>query len=96
MSPEEYLSSLKIIEDEMLVKKRQLNKLYVKSNNKYRIGDIVTDHLGSILVQELLYSFPLDSKVPCALYKGQILNKDGSIKKNASQRTVWQTNLIEN
>ena len=95
MRPEEYLSRLKIIEDDFIAKKLQLNNLYVRSSNKFSVGDVVTDHLGSILVQELFFGFPLESKVPCAVYRGLVLNNNGSIKKNAPRRTVWQTDLIE-
>lgn len=95
MSPEEYLEEVKALEEEFATKKSRLNKKYVSSNNKHRVGDAVTDHLGTILVQELLLGFPTGDKVPCAVYKGLPLNKDGSVKKKVDRRLVWQTNLIK-
>lgn len=92
MTLEEYKTRLKEIAKEKEAEEIQLAKEYVEANNPYKIGDIVEDHTGKVLVERIRFAFEL-SGMPCAVYFGSELNKDNSKKKNGSKRDVYQTNL---
>lgn len=93
MQYEEYKQQVNNLEKEFEQKKIELIKYYVNSNNPYKIGDNVTDHMGTIQIEKITYGFSTISKIPCAIYRGIELKKDGSPKKQ-NRRDVWQTNLI--
>lgn len=65
---------------------------YAKANNPYKIGDVFTDHMGSIEITEVLYS--LVEKYPCAVYGGIILNSNGDKNKSGKTRRAHQSNAI--
>lgn len=93
MNHEEYIEKIKALESDFEANRLKLLKEYVTSNNPYKVGDIVTDHIGSISISSMGYSWGYSHK-PCAKYLGLELNKNGTPKKNASMRTVHQSNLI--
>ena len=93
MTTEEYKNRLKEIAKEKEAKEIQLAKEYVNANNPYKVGDIVEDDIGKILVEQITITYTFSSNLPCALYIGSELNKDNSKKKNGSKRNVYQTNL---
>lgn len=92
MTLEEYKNRLKEIAKEKDAKEAQLTKEYVEANNPYKVGDIVEDHIGKILVERIVFTYTTLG-MPCALYFGYELNKDNSPKKKGSIRGVYQTNL---
>lgn len=95
MTLEEYKNRLKEIADERLSKEKVLAKEYANANNPYKVGDIVEDHIGKVLVEQIQYSYDI-FHMPCAVYIGSELKKDNSKKKNDSKREVYQTNLRKN
>lgn len=92
MTLEEYKNRLKEIAKEKDVKEALLAKEYVEANNPYKVGDIVEDHIGKVLIERIRFAYAL-SGIPCAVYFGSELKKDNSQKKNGSKRDVYQTNL---
>ena len=65
---------------------------FVKANNPYKIGDKVTDHIGTIIIEKIACNWGY-SGVPCAVYFGVELNKDGKPNKRGNKRTAWQSNI---
>ena len=92
MTKEEYLQGIKEIESKMDLLKTDLMKEYVKSNNPYKKGDIVTDGIGSLRIESMGFSWGYVS--PCAVYRGIELKKDGSECKKQTGRTVFQSNIL--
>ena len=92
MSIEEYKEKQKELKAEYRKKEQALDIEFAKANNPYKVGDIVTDHIGSINIERISYGYTFDS-MPCAIYIGSELKKDGTEKKNNSVRNVYQTNL---
>ena len=90
MNHEEYLQKIKELEREFENRKVELMKEFVRANNPYKIGDKVTDHIGSIIIEKI--GFSLGSK-PCAIYTGLELKKDGTPTKRQTRRRVWQSNI---
>lgn len=93
MTYEEYLQKEEELMKELVDKKRELMKEYVDSNNPYEVGDKVTDHIGTIIIESMGYSNGFNDK-PCAIYFGIELNKNSTPNKKTKKRQVWQVNLI--
>lgn len=93
MQYEDYQQKVKNLEKDFEQKKNELIKDYVNSNNPYKLGDKVTDSLGTIQIEKIKYGYSTIDKRPCAVYMGIELKKDGTPKKQ-NRREVWQTNLI--
>jgi len=74
-------------------KQKKLMVEFCNANNPYKVGDIFTDHIGSIIIEKIKYSFSYSS-IPCCTYFGLELKKDGTPKNNESKRTAWQLNDI--
>ena len=52
---ENYEKELKALEQEFELRKRNLIKLYAQKNSPYKVGDIVKDHIGSIIIEKIKY-----------------------------------------
>jgi len=93
MTADEYKQQMDAIDQEAEKKKRSLMKQFALSNNPYSAGEIITDHIGSILIEEIKVCKGI-SDLPCCIYTGTILTKDGSpTKKKENKRTVYQMNI---
>jgi len=93
MSYEEYLQKAKELESEFQNKKIVLMKAYVSANNPYKIGDKITDHMGTIIIEKIGFNRSMDGK-PTATYTGLELKKDGTPTKKESRREVFLSNII--
>lgn len=93
MNESQYKSALKEIEREMRVKKSQLAAKYAKANRKHEIGLIVTDHIGSILVEKIMFTGG-HSSLPDSVYEGPVLTKQNKPRKDGKTRAVYQFNII--
>lgn len=68
---------------------------FAKSNNPYKVGDIVTDHIGALQIQRISVCAPQPyNPLPCCIYRGVELKKDGTPKKHQDpMRYVYQFNI---
>ena len=66
MEYKEYEDKLKELKVEFEQKKERLIKEYVDANNPYKIGDKVTDHANSIIIEKIKYHISLTG-IPCAV-----------------------------
>ena len=71
--------------------KKQLIKRYCIANNPYKVGDVFTDHFGSIKIESITFSI----RTECCVYFGPELKKDGTIKKSWTVRSAWQSNEVK-
>ena len=92
MTIQEYKEKQKELKAEYTKKGQALDIEFANANNPYKVGDIVTDHVGSIEVERISYGYSIDY-VPCVIYIGTELKKDGTKKKNDSVRNVYSTNI---
>lgn len=93
MTLEEYKQQLADLEEKYREDKHKLAIEYAKSNNPAKAGDVVTDHIGSIVVEEIHYYSSLGT--PTCRYYGTILTKKGEpIKLRNNKRWSYQCNLI--
>ena len=96
MTKEEYKSKMKELENEFRKKKSILYREYAESNNPYKVGDIIEDHLGKgqIISWETCMLFAQD--FPCLSYKCHNLLKNGNISKKEPMRYIYQNNIKRN
>ena len=95
MNLSEYLDKVAEIKAASQKKIYELQLQYALEHNPYQIGDIVTDHIGSILVETISAYTDARYKEPQAMYEGRVLKKDGTPTKKEQYRVVWQMNLIK-
>lgn len=96
MKKEELDSKLSQLEQEYSLNKKKLIREFCDANNPYKVGDIFTDHIGSIRIEKIKYSFSLYREKPCCVYYGVELKKDLTPKKIQTNREAWQSNDIKN
>ena len=60
-------------------------------HNPYKIGDVVEDHIGKVIIESITISIHTDP--PTCVYYGVIINKDGSKSKLNKKRAAFQANL---
>jgi len=95
MTPEDFLIAYRQIEQEAKNKTSELRKRYVKETNRYKIGDIISDHYKTIKIECISgVSTQMGSIIPFAIYKGVVLKKDGKPAKNQSDNTIYATNIV--
>jgi hypothetical protein len=93
MTKDEYKSKLNELAKLYQNMKNELAKQYCIENNHYNIGDKFTDHIGSIIIEKIEYQHT-SIGMPCCVYYGTELKKDGTPKKNNPKRYAWQSNDI--
>ena len=72
---------------------KALTEEFIMSNNTVKVGDIVTDHIGSIEVERIA-PYEVRFGKPVCQYYGKNLLKSGKQSKRDPYRTVYQCNLI--
>lgn len=92
MTYDEYKKELKELEETYQKKKKQLAFKYAMSNNSVKRGDIVTDHIGDVIVDKINVGGHSWQAIEC-VYEGFELTKQGKPFKNKRRRIVWQSNL---
>lgn len=93
MTTEEYDKELNFLQNEFEKQRIDLCKRFAFSNNPHKIGDIITDHIGSIKIQQIKTTFGYLDKYPSCIYIGQELKKDLTPIKKESIRQVSQNNI---
>lgn len=96
MELQEYNAKLDLLKNEFEQAKINLAIDFIKSNNPYNVGDVITDHVGTIKINYIKYSMGSFGSPPCAVYYGIELNKDGSQNKRGNTRCIYQSNLKTN
>ena len=67
-----------------------LKKEYAMANNTVKIGEVVQDHIGKIIVESIGVYY---ADKPECFYCGTELKKNGEPRIKKSTRTVYQTNI---
>tara|TARA_R110000868_G_scaffold348792_1_gene609989 strand:+ start:500 stop:793 length:294 start_codon:yes stop_codon:yes gene_type:complete len=95
MTNEEYKKAYDLIESEFQDKKKQLAATYANSNNPYKIGDVITDHICSIKIDKIKWCYTSWGDNPaCMIYYGVELKANGEPTKKQKIRGVHQSNII--
>jgi hypothetical protein len=90
MTLEEYKGLIIQINKEANLKRLQVGRKFAISNNTISIGDKITDHIGSIIVQKITV---YHSEIPQCVYDGVEINKNGKENKKGKTRAVYESNI---
>ena len=74
--------------------KAELNALavkFAKANNPVKIGDVLTDHYQTMVVDDIVIS--MHRTQPGCIYHGYVLTKKGVFRADMKRATVYQSNL---
>jgi hypothetical protein len=93
MTKEEHRESEKQIEVEANQQKRNLNIKYAMELNTYSKGDKITDHIGTVLIDEITVSNGFLGSMPCCVYYGLDLKKNGEPRNDKRRRGVYGHNV---
>jgi len=94
MNYEQYQERLREVRRESEIKQRELLIEYALANNNYKIGDVFTDHIGSVLIEKIKTHGGASYDKPCCVYFGLELKKDGTPRKDLSKRDAYQSNDV--
>ncbi len=95
MTKEEYQLKYKEITEQEGKRKRTLSIEYARLNNPYSFGDIITDGVVSIKIEEIKYSlYTSFDTLPCCVFIGTQLTKKGELNKRGKKRLIYQANII--
>jgi len=93
MTLEEYRKSVEEINQETDKKKLFIEREFAFSNSNVEVGDVVTDHVGSVKVENIKFTRH-GLHVPYCVYYGVILNKTGKPNKKGETRAVHHINIV--
>ena len=94
MELEDYKEKLRKLHTQLRLDQNALIKKFVDENNPYKIGDKVTDHIGSVRFDKLQYTVTGSGNIPTPIYIGIELKKDGTPKKRVVVRNVYGSNVL--
>ena len=86
----EYRNKIRELTQQFEEGKYAASVTYAFANSPINIGDIITDHVGNIMVENMtIYR----SDPPTCIYRGLAYTKANKPFKNNEIRQVWQENL---
>jgi hypothetical protein len=92
MDIEEYKKIIAEIDNKARQDKFAVAREYALANNTVKVGDVISDHKSTILVDNIIITASVSSK-PMCVYDGIKLKKDGTPVKSGERDTVYQSNL---
>ena len=93
MTKHELEQKLKELQQDYELKQKEEIRQFCDANNPYKVGDKFTDHIGTIIIEKIRYSYTL-TRTPSCVYFGYELKKDGTPKKNKVRRDACQLNDV--
>ena len=95
MSEETYKAGREAFYNAYLVKIDELKKEFVTSNNPYKEGDIIEDHIGKGMWNGEYGVYTYDRySLPEMTYQCRVLKKDGTPTKKEEYRTIYGSNIL--
>ena len=95
MTKEELEIKLKALDIDHKMNQDKAIKQFCDANNPYKVNDKFTDHIGTVIIEKIRYSYTV-SGTPCCIYFGTVLKKDGNPKLSGEKRNAWQSNDVSN
>ena len=93
MTKEEFISKIGQINS---IRDSAIDKVsyeYAMSNNIFKKGDVIEDHIGSIIIDSIQWTKGKD--LPYCIYFGRVLTKSGKLTKRPHTRNVWPSNITK-
>lgn len=92
MDEQELKSKLKQAVENYEAEKNKIYLEFARANNPYKIGDVVTDHMGALRIEKITVS--VWDSYPSCVYHGVRLTKAGEPSKKETA-PVHQINIIK-
>jgi len=92
MNRKELKTHIKKLEENFIKQREILYQLYAHKNNPYIIGDIITDHMGSIKYKRIIGIHVDPNGLPENKYYGIIIDDNKVVK----YRVIYQSMIVEN
>jgi len=89
----EYKKQLSILKKEHNKAVHDLDLKFITSNNIIKKGDIITDHIGPVKVDQIQVGQVMCNSIPVAVYHGVCMTKAGKPFKSGERRGVWAPNM---
>lgn len=86
MNKQELKHKLNELQQEYGLKQKEVMKQFCDANNPYKVGDKFTDHIGTIIIEKIRYSYTLTGTPSCIYF--------GTDLKNNDKRYAWQSNDV--
>ena len=86
MNKQELKHKLNELQQEYGLKQKEVMKQFCDANNPYIVGDKFTDHIGTIIIEKIRYSYTLTGTPSCIYF--------GTDLKNNDKRYAWQSNDV--
>lgn len=86
MNKQELKHKLNELQQEYGLKQKEVMKQFCDANNPYKVGDKFTDHIGTIIIEKIRYSYTLTGTPSCVYF--------GTELKNNDKRNAWQSNDV--
>lgn len=94
MTAEEYKETIEALSKEFENNKKTIGRQYAISNSPLKVGEVATDHIGSIKIEKIQVDHSAAfGQLPQCVYIGKPLKKDLTPIKGKPERYVWQSNL---
>ena len=93
MDKEEFHTEIARLKAEHENAVKVLRNKYAKGNSSVKVGDVVEDHIGRIVVDSIRIGLSTDD-LPQCVYFGLELTKKGQPRKDSKKRVAWQCNLL--
>ena len=93
VTKEEYKNRLSELQKQHALNLIDLRSQFALKNNTVKVGDTVTDHIGTIVVEKIKIETSFIDSFPECTYFGYELTKKLERKKSGAQRWVYQSNL---
>ena len=90
MTKDELKAKIAEIERMAELQKEQAYFEYVRTNAKYKIGDVVSDSTDTIRVEEIKFSVTRQFNEVSIWYWGPMLTKKGEPRKDGQKRAVFE------
>lgn len=94
MTKQEYKEREAQINEDAKAKIAELRKEFVKTNNPYNLGDIISDHYKTIRIQGVKSISVICGDISWSYY-GEVLKKDGTPAKNQKDNIVYFGNIVK-
>lgn len=86
MNKQELKHKLNELQQEYGLKQKEVMKQFCDANNPYIVGDKFTDHIGTIVIEKISYSYTVTGTPSCIYF--------GTELKNNDKRNAWQSNDV--
>lgn len=90
-----YLEKLSMMRIRHREEMRELQREYAMAQSPFKVGDLVTDHIGTVKVDYIDFDVAdMGRRVRC-VYVGPCYTKQGKPFKSGERRPVFQQNILK-